>query len=88
MWVLKALVCLIKGHVFRDITWKDSHICYHYRLCLHCGKIENQQDEALLIAESQKSNLEALPHQAEHSHLSFTRRAKTEIGRSFQNWSV
>jgi len=58
MWILKDLVCLIKGHFYQDITWKDSRICYHYRLCLHCGKLKHQQDEVLITNKVQKSKLE------------------------------
>ena len=87
-WVFKAFVCSMKGHIFKDIGLKDSSFCYSYRLCLRCGKIEDQQNEIVVVTKVQKYKTEVLPHQKTNSHLRSTEQAKIEAGRSFQKWSM
>ena len=47
MWIFKYLVCLMYSHSFVDITWKGLP----YRYCLHCGKVEiqNEAKESILV---------------------------------------
>ena len=47
MWISKYLVCLVYSHRFEDITWKRLP----YRYCLHCGRVEiqNEVKESILV---------------------------------------
>jgi hypothetical protein len=37
MLIIDYLVCLVRGHAFSTITYKDSP----YQYCLQCGKVES-----------------------------------------------
>ena len=37
MLIINYLVCLVRGHAFSTITYKDLP----YKYCLQCGKVES-----------------------------------------------